>query len=246
VGASAAVAGEDEGNVRTRGVAAGLVAALALTAGACSDDDDAADPSTTLTATTAPPETSASVVATGAPTTVATTPTPTAAPTTTQSVDQFNAEVSAAFLALEDKIRAILMNPKAPDMGVRIAEVAVPDTPYANQITARVNDLNSKGQSVRSNIPDIRKLTVERINVLDPPANTQVNVTYCQVSNAILVKNADDSPIPGRSIPVGGTGELSASRYTVDLVRTPDGWRHSGAPGNDSISYPNATDCPAP
>jgi hypothetical protein len=230
--------------VRT-GVAAAMIA-LAIVAAACSDDDDAADPTTTASATTEAPDTSpdtteaATTVATTAPSTVA----PTTAPPTTQSPEQLTAEVTAAFVALEDKNLALLMNPKVPNLQASIDEIAVPGSPYAQQAEARVNELIANGQSVRLNDPDLRKITVERVNVLDPPQYTHVNVTVCQVGNAILVKNAEDSPIPGRSIPVSETGKLSATRYTVDLVLTGDGWRHSGVLGPDAVTYPDAIACP--
>jgi hypothetical protein len=233
--------------VRTRGGAAVLVA-LVVVAGACSDDDDASPTTTVKTTSTEPPQTSTPTttgpVTTMAPTTVA--PPPTTPAPTTQSADQLTAEVTAAFLALEDKNLALLMNPKVSDLQAAIAEIAVSGSPYALQIESRVNELIANGQSVRLNTPNLRSIKVERVVVVDPPQNTHVNVTSCQVGNAIVVKNPDVSPIPGRSIPVGGTGGLFASRFTVDLVRTPAGWRHSSGPSDDSVSYPDAVDCPPP
>jgi hypothetical protein len=240
VGASRTVPGEEDGNVRTRGAAA-VLAALAIVTAACSDDDDATPTTTAETPPTTSPETTAAPTTSAPVTPVTTASSP---PPTTQSVDQLKAEVVAAFLALEDKNLALLMNPNVPDLEASIAEIAIAGTAYAQQIESRVNELIANGQSVRLNDPNLRSVTVEQVQSLDPPSNDHVNVTACQVGNAILVKNADVSPIPGRSIPVGGTGQLVASRFTVDLVRTPAGWRHAGAPGPDSVSYPGASECP--
>jgi hypothetical protein len=220
--------------------------AVAITAAACSDDD-AADPTTVVTESTVRPETTEPATTTStteATTTSSSTTTTTSPPPTTQSLDQFNAEVTAAFVALEDKALALLMNPATPDLEGAIAEIAVPDSPYAQQTVERVRELIANDQVVRLNEPNLRKVTVESIEVLDPPTDAHVNITYCLVGNALLVKNAATSPIPGRSIPVGGTGEVAATRFTLDLVLTPDGWRHSGAPSESSTTYQGLDACP--
>jgi hypothetical protein len=215
-----------------------MLVALALVAGACSDDD-AASPTTTAATSSGPPETTAPVTTVPATTTAPTT----AAPATTQSADALNAEVTAAFLALEDKNLALLMNPRAPDVPAQVAAIAVPGSPYAQRIEARVAQLAANHQSVRLNTPDMRKVTIESVVVLDAD-QTHVNVTVCQVGNAILVKDPDSSGIPGRSIPVGSTGELSAARYTVDLLRTDAGWRHSSISDPNSPVWVGASECP--
>jgi len=220
---------------------------LAVAAAACSDDD-AADPTTVATGSSAAPGTTtttrSTTTTTEATTTSSSTTTTAAAPPTTQSVDQLKAEIEAAFIALEDQVLAVLMEPAAPDVEAKIGQIAVPGSAYALQMASRVAELVANDQVVRLNEPNLRNVIVESIQVLDPPSNTHVNVTYCLVGNALLVKNAETSPIPGRSIPVGGTGELSASRFTLDLVLTPTGWRHSGPPADDSTTYEGADVCP--
>jgi len=233
--------GEVVGDVRRWGASAAFVA-VALAVAACSDDDTADPTAVATTESTAPAETSEATTST---TEVTTTSSSTAtAPPPTTSVGQFDAEVTAAFLALEDKALALLMNPTGSDLDAAVADIAVPGSPYAEETSERIQELIANGQLVRLNDPNLRSVTVEEIEILDPPNNTHVNITYCLVGNELLMKSAASSPIPGSSIPVGGTGELAATRFTLDLVLTPAGWRHSGSPSDASTTYEGADACP--
>jgi hypothetical protein len=215
----------------------GVVAlALAVLGTACSGDDDA-QPSTT------PPTSVAASTSTGPATTVAPTapPSTTAAPTTTQSVDQLRTEVEAAFQDLNAKVAALLRDPSLDGVDARVAEIAVPGSPYADALIGRVTRLVNNNELVRPNFQSIEKLTIESVDIADP---NRANVTACQVTNAMTFKRAEASPTPGRSIPIDNSGALFAARFTQSLVRTPAGWRHEGVADPSDPVWEGLDACP--
>jgi hypothetical protein len=104
-----------------------------------------------------------------------------------------------------------------------------------------VTQLVQNGQYLVPDDPSIEMLTVEAIDVTGPGAAT---VTACQVSNALTVKRADQSPIPGRSLPIANS-QVYASRLTETLVLTAAGWRHDGVSGLEAPVWEGAASCPA-
>jgi hypothetical protein len=221
--------------VSTRGGTA-LLVALAIVAGACSDDD-AASPTTTATTSSGRPETTAAASTAQATTTAPTT----AAPATTQSAEHLKSEIEAAYRDLDARGFALLQNPTLDGLDAKVAEIAVPGSPYAQAIVERVTELVNKGQFMRPNFNSIERLTIESIDIT---GNGTANVTACQVSNAVTIKVDEKLPTPGHSIPVGGTGNLYASRVTQSMVRTADGWRHDGVADPNDPVWEGLDSCP--
>jgi hypothetical protein len=145
---------------------------LAVLGAACSGDDDAQPP------TRPPPDTSVVVTTSTVPVTTATTSTSTtAAPTTTESVDQLKAEVEAAFQDLNAKVAALLRIPSLDGLDAKVAEIAVPCSPYADALTGRVTRLVNNNELVAPNFQSIETLTIEPVQITDP---NRANVTACQ------------------------------------------------------------------
>ena len=226
--------------MRRWGASAALVA-VALTAAACSDDDSA-DPTTVATESSSAPETTVAdtTTTTSEATTTSSSTTSSTAPPTTASVDQQKAEIEAAYRDLDAKGYAMLQNPTMDGLDAKVAEIALPGSPYAEALAARVTQLVQDGQYLVPDDPSIERLTVEAIDVTAPGAAT---VVACQVSNALTVKRADQSPIPGRSIPIANS-QIYASRLTETLVQTPNGWRHDGVSGLQAPVWEGADSCP--
>jgi hypothetical protein len=218
-----------------------LVAA-ALVIAACSDDDDA-DPTTTpVTESTARPTTVAATTTspaastTTSPSTTTTTMTP-----TTQSADQQKAEIEAAYRELDAKGFAMLQNPTLEGLDAKVAEIAVPGGAYAQALTDRVKNLVESGQYVVPDDPSLDSVSVESIEFTGEGAAT---VTACLVTNALTVKRADQSPIPGRSMPIANP-EVYASRVHETLVVTETGWRHDGFVNEEDPVWQGVDACPA-
>ena len=233
--------------MRRWGASAALVA-VALLASACSDDD-AADLTTTVAETSNSPETTfepttaSTTEASSRTTTTEASTTTTSAPTvTTQAVDRQKAEIEAAYRDLDAKGYAMLQNPTLDGLDSTVADIAIPGSPYAQAVIQRVTQLVQNGQYLVPADPSIESLTIESIEMNGPGAAT---VVACQVSNALTVKRADQSPIPGRSIPIAND-QVYASRLTETLVLTPDGWRHEGVSGLDAPVWEGADACPPP
>jgi hypothetical protein len=217
--------------------------AVAITAAACSDDD-AADPTTVVTESTVRPETrepATTTSTTEATTTSSSTTTTTSPPPTTQSVDQLKAEIEAAYRDLDAKGYALLQNPTLDGLDAKVAEVAVPGGAYAQALNDRVSKLVQNGQYVVPDDPSLDAVTIESIEITGQGSAT---VTACLVTNALTVKRADQSPIPGRSIPIANP-EVYASRVHETLLRTEAGWRHDGFATDEDPVWQGVDACPA-
>jgi hypothetical protein len=156
-------------------------------------------------------------------------------------LDQLKAEIEVAFRDLNSKVIALLSDPSLDGLEPRVAEIAVPGSPYSEALVSRVTTLVTNGQYLVLNDPSVETLTIESIAIAGP---TMADVTACQVTNALTMKRADQSPT-GRPIPVGGTGELSAARFTQSMVLTADGWRHDGIASPDDPVWEGLDACPA-
>ncbi len=150
--------------MRRWGASAALLA-VALAIAACSDDD-AADPTT-------------------APTSVEPTAAPETADTSTTSTirghddvelddddddgrgarhddgDQLKAEIEAAYRDLDAKGYAMLQNPTLDGLEAKVAEIAIPGSPYAEAVTIGCTQLVQNGQYLVPDDPSHRQVTVE-------------------------------------------------------------------------------------
>ena len=227
-----------------------LLVGVVVLAGACSDDDDSADTvaptppptaATTSAPTTAVETTEALTMTSEAPTTTTTTTVP---PTTT-SVEDIKAEVAAAYLDLDERGLDLLQHPRLRGLERRAAQVAVKGSPYFARVVERVTELIERNQYVAPNDPDHRSIIVESVDLVGERPYRRASVTVCQVTNGILVTKAEASPVPGTSVPVSGTGELIATRITLELRRTADGWRHTNLADPSDPVWQGVTECPA-
>jgi hypothetical protein len=218
-----------------------LVAA-ALVIAACSDDDDA-DPTTTPVAesTARPTTVAATTTSTAASTTISSSTSTTTITPTTQSADQQKAEIEAAYRELNAKGYAMLQNPTLESLDAEVAEIAVPGGAYAQALTDRVTQLVQNGQYLVPDDPSLDSVTVELIEITGEGTAT---VTACHVSNALTVKRADQSPIPGRSIPIANP-EVYATRVHETLALTESGWRHDGFATEEDPIWQGTDTCPA-
>jgi hypothetical protein len=241
------LAGGEEVLVRARALLL-LVAAVGLVA-ACDSGADDADPATTASATSPPvvtgsPGSTDPPPSTAEPSTTSTLP-PTTLPPTTTSPDQVKAEVAAAFVDLDAKSFALLTAPSLDNLDTRAAAIAIPGSAYYQVVVDRVTTLVANGQFAAPNVPDLRSVTVEMVELEGVAPYTNAFVTACLVSNTLTMKGPNNSLVPGSTFPVGGTGDVAAFRFTQNLRLTPDGWRHEQIADPSDPYWPGLSACPA-
>ncbi|MET0459542.1 MAG: hypothetical protein ABW195_09850 [Ilumatobacteraceae bacterium] len=224
--------------------------AIALgTATACDSGDDDADPATTQPVATSPPTGPPGPTAepsTTSTTTTTTTLPPTTLPPTTTSPEQVKAEVAAAFVALDSESFALLAAPSLDGLDAKAAAIAIPGSPYFQVVVDRVTELVTNEQFAAPNQPDLRSVTVERVELEGAAPYTNALVTVCQVTNAVTMKGPNNSLMPGTTFPVVGTGDVAAYRFTQNLRLTPEGWRHEQIADPSDPYWPGLSACPAP